>query len=172
MPTWQHHDPAAALAALGLTPAQAAGLRRRGCPLPSTGPVDELAVRLWNRDADRPTSLTPPGGDLAPYGDFLAPRPTPEAEAKPADRLKEIRADHEALKVAERKSRLIAQGQQAAADVLDQVERTWARDAGSLAGQAWAMAHGRPRAAAEPDLIRLLKSTLKSGIRRALDSAR
>jgi hypothetical protein len=169
---WIQPDLKAATAALGLSPAQVLRLRKAGAPLPATGPVDELAVRLWNRDAAKPLDLLPAAGDLEPYGDFLRPRPAPAPEPKEADQLKARRAEHEALKIAARKGTLVAKGQQAAADVLNAAERDLLQSLASLAGTCWSYANSRTRAQAEPDLIRTLRTHIKAAIARAVEGVK
>jgi hypothetical protein len=169
---WIHPDLKAASAALGLSPAQVLRLRKAGAPLPASGPVDELAVRLWNRDAPKPLDLLPPAEALEPYAEWLGPRPAPVVEPKEEDALKARRAEHEALKIAARKGTLIAKGQQAAADVLNRAERDLIQGLANLAGTCWSHAHQRPRAQAEPDLIRTLRGHIKTAITRALEATK
>ena len=165
---WHHSDAKAAAAALGLAPAQVSRLRRQGAPWPTTGTIDELAVRLWNRDQEKPLPLPAPTGALEPYAEWLAPRIVDEADPADVDPLKAARAENEALKVAARKEVLIKKGQAAASAVVNDAERTLLQQAPALATDLWTLAHDKSRHQAEPILIRTLKTRISGAIRQAL----
>jgi phage terminase Nu1 subunit (DNA packaging protein) len=176
MNPWIHPDQKALAAALGVTTRILTGWAKTGAPIHTSGPHDELAVRLWYAaHADKKAKpITPATGDLLPYADQLADLRTGSGKRPadtPSDSLKRAQRSRVELLNAEKRQELLKQAQNHVAQVVGRVEQELKGNL--LTPGTIGQIHGfcrEPLTEAERHLIPLLRGRITAAIATGLAS--
>lgn len=173
---WLHETMTDLATALGISTRTLENWRPRGAPIPTEGPFDELAVRLWviaeSASGKRMGKLADPAATLAPYITLAGKARAAKATAAPRDAGAGLKRKQEAMldiKMAERQKLAQQQATDLFLQVLGKLDQMWDREVGSqFAQKLWDLANQQTASQALPPMQQLLRDTFRAVRRRAL----